>query len=62
MELQLFEYDTFRRHARAFIEPAVIHRWKTSQDVILQRLSQEDKVIVGGDARALSPGIYNSLT
>ena len=49
MQLQLFQYDTVRRHARAFIEPAVIHHWKTSQDVMLQRLSQEDKVIVGGD-------------
>ncbi len=31
MKLQLFRYETFRRHARAFIEPAVIHRWKVTQ-------------------------------
>lgn len=60
MQLQLFQYDTFCRHARAFIQPAVIHHWKTSQDVILQRLSQEDKIIVGGDMRADSPGSYIS--
>ncbi|KAM8755816.1 uncharacterized protein AB9X84_009227 [Acanthopagrus schlegelii] len=56
MELQLFQYDTFRRHARSFIEPAVIHHWNTFQDVTLQRLSQESKVILGGDMRADSAG------
>ncbi|XP_030274805.1 uncharacterized protein LOC115582760 isoform X2 [Sparus aurata] len=56
MELQLFQYDTFCRHARSFIEPAVIHHWNTLQDVTLQRLSQESKVIVGGDMRADYPG------
>ncbi|XP_074543284.1 uncharacterized protein LOC141803222 [Halichoeres trimaculatus] len=56
MQLQLFGYDKFRRHARAFIEPAVIHHWKTLQGAMLQQLSQEDKVIFGGDMRADSPG------
>ncbi|XP_026081924.1 uncharacterized protein LOC113058343 [Carassius auratus] len=55
MKLQLFRYETFQRHARAFIEPAVIHHWKATQDVNLQSLSQEEKVIVGGDMRADSP-------
>ncbi len=62
MKLQLFRYETFRRHARAFIEPAVIHHWKVTQDVNLQRLSQEEKVILGGDLRADSPGIDTLLT
>ncbi|XP_026128189.1 uncharacterized protein LOC113108962 isoform X2 [Carassius auratus] len=65
MKLQLFRYKTFRRHARAFIEPAVIHHWKVTQDVNLQRLSQEKKVILGGDMRADSPGYsakYGSYT
>lgn len=61
MQLQLFQYDTFRRHARAFIEPAVIHHWQTLQNGLLQRLSQKDKVILGGDMRADSPGCYISL-
>ncbi|KAL2093122.1 hypothetical protein ACEWY4_010434 [Coilia grayii] len=56
MKLQLFRYETFRRHARAFIEPAVIHHWKVTRDATLQRLSQEEKVILGGDMRADSPG------
>lgn len=56
MKLQLFQYETFRRHARSFIEPAVIHHWKVTQDVNLQQLSQEEKVILGGDMRADSPG------
>ncbi|XP_028436431.1 uncharacterized protein LOC114557245 [Perca flavescens] len=56
MQLQIFQYDTFCRHAKMFIEPAVVNKWKTSQDVILQRLSEEDKVIVGGDMKAVSPG------
>lgn len=56
MHLQLFQYDTFRRHARAFIEPAVVHHWKTLQNGFLQRLSQKDKVPLGGDMRVPSPG------
>ncbi|XP_059389292.1 uncharacterized protein LOC132122840 isoform X2 [Carassius carassius] len=56
MKLQFFRYETFQRHARAFIEPAVIHHWKATQDVNLQSLSQEEKVIVGCDMRADSPG------
>ncbi|XP_078123330.1 uncharacterized protein LOC144528551 isoform X1 [Sander vitreus] len=56
MKLQLFGHETFRRHARSFIEPAVIHHWKVTQDVNLQRLSQEEKVTLGGDMRADSPG------
>ncbi|XP_039675675.1 uncharacterized protein LOC120571041 [Perca fluviatilis] len=56
MKLQLFGHETFRRHARAFVEPAVVHHWKVTQDVNVQRLSQEEKVILGGDMRADSPG------
>ncbi|XP_077427584.1 uncharacterized protein LOC144055469 isoform X3 [Vanacampus margaritifer] len=55
MKLQMFTYETFRRHVRCFIEPAVIHRWKVQQDEILQRMCEEDKVILGGDMRADSP-------
>ena len=57
MKLQLFRYETFRRHAKSFIEPAVIHQWKVLNDLNLQRLSQEEMVILGGDMRADSPGI-----
>ncbi|XP_034551922.1 uncharacterized protein LOC117821613 isoform X2 [Notolabrus celidotus] len=56
MQPQLFRYNTFRRHARTFIEPAVIHHWKALQDVTLQRLSEETRVVLGGDMRADSRG------
>ncbi|XP_063046055.1 uncharacterized protein LOC134440057 [Engraulis encrasicolus] len=56
MNLQLFCYETFRRHARAFIEPAILHHWKVMQDTTLERLTQEGNVILGGDMRADSPG------
>ncbi|XP_037649668.1 uncharacterized protein LOC119502670 [Sebastes umbrosus] len=56
MKLQVFKYDTFQRHARMFIEPAIVNKWNTSQEEMLQRLSEDDKVIVGGDMRADSAG------
>lgn len=58
IQLQLFQYDTFCQHARMFTEPAVMNKWKISQDVMLQQPSEEDKVIVGGDMRADFPSIY----
>lgn len=56
MQLKVYRYDTFRRHARMYLEPAVVHKWKTEQEAMLQQLSQEQSVIVGGDMRADSPG------
>lgn len=58
MQVPVFQYDTFRRHARMFIEPAVVHMWKTSQDSMLQQLRQDEKVVVGCDTRTDSPGVY----
>ena len=58
MHLQIILYDTFRRHAWMFIEPAIVHKWNHSQDVMLQQLSEESKVILGGDMRADSPRLY----
>ncbi|XP_061566080.1 uncharacterized protein LOC133420407 isoform X1 [Cololabis saira] len=56
MHLKLFKYDTFRRHARSFLEPAIVHKWKAEQDDVLLQLSQEQSVVVGGDMKAGSPG------
>ncbi|XP_036964597.1 uncharacterized protein LOC119025295 isoform X2 [Acanthopagrus latus] len=56
MQLKMFQYDTFRRHARSYIEPAIIHTWKTVQDGMMEQLSQQESVILGGDLRADSPG------
>ncbi|XP_063731390.1 uncharacterized protein LOC134859038 [Eleginops maclovinus] len=56
MQLQIFQYDTFRRHARSFLEPAIIHKWKLDQQNLLQQLHQRGQAVVGGDMRADSPG------
>ena len=56
LHLQTFQYDTFRRHARFYIEPAIITKWKESQDAMMLRL-REGRAIVGGDMRADSPGM-----
>ncbi|KAA8579040.1 hypothetical protein FQN60_010564 [Etheostoma spectabile] len=56
MQLQLFRSETFHRHARAAVEPAVVHHWNVSQDGNLQRLRQQDRVVLGGDMRTDSPG------
>ncbi|XP_063049229.1 uncharacterized protein LOC134443296 [Engraulis encrasicolus] len=55
LHLQMFEYDTFRRHARSYIEPAIVTKWKETQDAMMLRL-REGRAIVGGDMRADSPG------
>ncbi|XP_008298193.1 uncharacterized protein LOC103370809 isoform X2 [Stegastes partitus] len=57
MNLRMFQYDTFRRHARMFLEPAINHKWKTDQQTLIEHLKEEkDKIAVGGDMRADSPG------
>ncbi|KAG1926112.1 hypothetical protein F2P79_025081 [Pimephales promelas] len=56
MNLQLFKYDTFRRHSRLYIEPAIVHKWTHWRNETLERLSERERVIVGGDMRADSPG------
>ncbi|XP_048114220.1 uncharacterized protein LOC125304199 [Alosa alosa] len=56
MHLQVFLYDTFRWHARTYIEPAIVTKWKASQDDLLLRLSTEN-AIIGDDIRADSAGI-----
>lgn len=56
MKLQLYTYKQSRKHCSNFIETAVVHHWKADQDAILERLSQEGNVILGGDMRADSPG------
>ena len=57
MNMQLCKYNIFRRHARMFIEPAIVSYWQKSQEGMLQKLHAEEKVIVGGDMRADSPGM-----
>ncbi|XP_042340550.1 uncharacterized protein LOC121941750 isoform X2 [Plectropomus leopardus] len=54
MQLQIFQYDTFRRYATSFLEPAIIHKWKTDQQSFFKQLPL--KVAVGGDMQVDSPG------
>ncbi|XP_051246072.1 uncharacterized protein LOC127357723 [Dicentrarchus labrax] len=56
MQSKMFQYDSFRRHARMYIEPAIVHRWKMAQTAMLEQLSQHQNVVLGGDLRADSPG------
>ncbi|KAF4111800.1 uncharacterized protein LOC131543092 isoform X2 [Onychostoma macrolepis] len=56
MYLKTHTYDAFRKHARTYIEPAVIHKWNEDQNVHLHYLSQNKIVILSGDMRADSPG------
>lgn len=51
MNLQMFQHDTFRRHARMFLEPAINHKWKQDQQVLMERLQGEGSVAVGGRMR-----------
>ncbi|XP_070412113.1 uncharacterized protein [Nothobranchius furzeri] len=55
MKLQMFHHFTFRRHARLYIEPAIVHAWKSAQDGMMEELNQQP-AILGGDMRADSPG------
>ncbi|XP_015259484.1 PREDICTED: uncharacterized protein LOC107104080 [Cyprinodon variegatus] len=54
MQLRTHSYDAFRRHARTYLEPAIIHSWNEWQSTKLRTLSQENSVTL--DMRADSPG------
>ncbi|KAL1251999.1 hypothetical protein QQF64_019795 [Cirrhinus molitorella] len=56
MQLKMIHYDTFQSHARRYIEPAIVHSWKKAQDGILQQLSKQKNIVLGGDLKADSPG------
>ncbi|XP_057217923.1 uncharacterized protein LOC130571156 [Triplophysa rosa] len=56
MELQIFQYDTFWRHCRSFLEPAVVHKWRSEQQKMFHKLQQGGTIAVAGDMRADSPG------
>ncbi|XP_063048714.1 uncharacterized protein LOC134445189 isoform X2 [Engraulis encrasicolus] len=55
LNLRSIGYTTFRRHARTYLEPAIIHKWHQFQEEQWKDLSQH-KVKLGGDMRADSPG------
>ncbi|KAI7810856.1 uncharacterized protein LOC130552890 isoform X2 [Triplophysa rosa] len=65
MQLQTVQYSTFRRHARNFLEPTIIHKWNRDQEHLIQQLQERGKLAIAGDMRADSPahsGKYGSYT
>lgn len=56
MNLQIHGYNTFRRHARLFLEPSIYYKWKMDQQAMFQQLQQQGKIALSGDMRADSPG------
>ncbi|KAK7925161.1 hypothetical protein WMY93_007471 [Mugilogobius chulae] len=61
MNLQVHQYNAFRRHSRSFLEPAIYHKWKKDQETFFEELKRKGKVAVGGDMRADSPGLSKKL-
>ncbi|XP_016361867.1 uncharacterized protein LOC107703658 [Sinocyclocheilus anshuiensis] len=55
MQLQIIHYDAFRRHARNYLEPAVIHKWNLDQKNLFRKLQEGGKVAVAGEMRADTP-------
>ncbi|KAA8578934.1 hypothetical protein FQN60_018662, partial [Etheostoma spectabile] len=55
MQLRTHTYDAFRRHARTYLEPAIIHKLTEWQIQKLKMLSEAKSVITGGDVGADSP-------
>ncbi len=58
MYLKTHAYDAFRRHARTYLEPAIIHKWNEDQNLQLHYLSQNKNVILCGNMRADWPGAH----
>lgn len=56
MQLQTVQYGTFRRYARNFLEPAIIHKWNRDQEHLIRQLKERGKLAIAGDMRADSPG------
>ncbi|KAF1382169.1 hypothetical protein PFLUV_G00161660 [Perca fluviatilis] len=56
MQLITRTYAAFRRHARTYLEPSIIHSRTERQTQKLKILSEANGVVLGGDMRADSPG------
>ncbi len=60
MNVQMVKYNTFKRHARNLLEPAINHKWKNDQQILFQHLRQRSDIAVGGDMKADAPGEESS--
>ncbi|XP_059372400.1 uncharacterized protein LOC132109940 isoform X2 [Carassius carassius] len=61
MQLQIIQYETFRRHAENYLEPAVIHKWNLDQKNLFRKLQEGGKIAVAGEMRADTPGLSKKL-
>ncbi|XP_073700525.1 uncharacterized protein [Garra rufa] len=56
MNLQIHHYNTFRKHARMFLELSIFHKWKMDQETMFQQLKPQGKISLSGNMRTDSPG------
>lgn len=61
MNLQIHQLDTFRRHSRMFLEPAINHEWKQHQERLFDELKEKREVALGCDLKPYSPGHSTKL-
>lgn len=58
MQLRIIHYDSFRRHTRNYLEPAIVHKWNADQNKLFRKLQEGRKVAVAGEMRAVSTGKF----
>lgn len=62
MKLQIHHHNAFKRHCRLFLEPAVYHKWREDQTLLLDELKKKKgKIAVSGDVTTDSPDISRKI-
>ncbi|KAM9836746.1 uncharacterized protein ACBR49_019177 [Aulostomus maculatus] len=56
MNIQMFQYEMFKKHARMYLDPTVNYKWKTEQRALLGQLREKRRIAVVGDLRTGPPG------
>ncbi|KAK7912855.1 hypothetical protein WMY93_013066 [Mugilogobius chulae] len=56
INLQIHHLDTFKKHSRMFLEPAICHNWKLHQKTVFDDLREQRQLPVAGEMRARPPG------
>ncbi|XP_072321146.1 uncharacterized protein [Eucyclogobius newberryi] len=56
INLQIHQLDTFRKHSRMFLEPAICHNWRRHQETIFDEMQERRELPVAGEMRARPPG------
>ncbi|XP_055085196.1 uncharacterized protein LOC117388953 isoform X2 [Periophthalmus magnuspinnatus] len=55
MNLQIHQSDTFKKHSRMFLEPAICHNWSLHQERVFEELREHRELPVAGDMRVQGP-------